>query len=63
MRSLLCVIGAVVYAACATPSPVAAAPPSIEAASLFRFHVDFWANLNQVLLHESLVPRSGFEGP
>ena len=30
---------------------------------LFRFHVDFWANLNQVLLHESLVPRPGFEGP
>jgi hypothetical protein len=32
-------------------------------APLFRFHVDLWANLNQVLLHESLVPRSGWDGP
>ncbi|WP_394834371.1 hypothetical protein LVJ94_48515 [Pendulispora rubella] len=40
-----------------------AAPPSSEAAPLFRFHVDFWANLNQVLLHEALVPRPLWEGP
>jgi hypothetical protein len=47
--------------------PAARAPESTsrsdDAAPLFRFHVDFWANLNQVLLHEALVPRERREGP
>lgn len=52
-------------AACASPPapPPPSAPKPAEPAKLFVFHVDFWANLNQVLLHESLVPRPGFEGP
>jgi hypothetical protein len=51
---------ALACAACASPP---ALPPPKANEELFRFHVDFWANLNQVLLHESLVPRPGFEGP
>jgi hypothetical protein len=39
------------------------APAPKEAAPRFRFHVDFWANLNQVLLHEALLPRPRWEGP
>src|SRR3954451_14880243 len=55
---------ALACAACAAPSPPApSAPRSDDAKALFRFHVDFWANLNQVLLHEALVPRPGWEGP
>jgi hypothetical protein len=38
-------------------------PPAAPARELFRFHVDFWANLNEVLLHEALLPRPGYEGP
>jgi hypothetical protein len=47
------------------PSPASSAPPTAakEPAPLFQFHVDFWANLNQVLLHEALLPRPGWEGP
>jgi hypothetical protein len=52
-------------AACAprSPSPASKAPHTNEAPPLFRFHVDFWANLNQVLLHEALLPRPRWEGP
>jgi hypothetical protein len=54
-------------AACAAPSAPAPtapkAPTAHEKAPLFRFHAGFWSNLNEVLLHESLVPRPGFEGP
>jgi hypothetical protein len=39
------------------PAPIAAAP------EIFRFHVGLWANLHQVLIHESLLPKPGFEGP
>jgi len=31
-------------------------PQAPAAPALFRFHVDFWANLDEVLLHEALVP-------
>jgi hypothetical protein len=45
-----------------------AAPPSARPAAdvtreLFRFQIDFWPNLNEALLHESLLPKQGFEGP
>ena len=40
-----------------SPAPVAAAP------EIFRFHVGVWANLHQVLVHESLLPKPGFDGP
>jgi hypothetical protein len=52
-------------AACGAPSapPPKSTPHPDDAASLLRFHVDFWANLNQVLLHEALVPRPGWDGP
>jgi hypothetical protein len=66
VRSLFWAITALLTgAACAAPSPPPAPVPPAphEAAPLFRFHVDFWANLNQVLLHESLLPRPGWEGP
>jgi hypothetical protein len=52
---------------CAAPPPPAhaaqAAQTPTEVAPLFRFHVDFWASLNQVLLHEALLPRPGYAGP
>ena len=65
MRPLLYLIhAALALAGCARPSPPARAGRApTEAAPLFRFRVDFWANLNEVLLHESLLPRPGFEGP
>lgn len=64
MKSLLCIVAMMGCAACATPSrPAPSAATSSEAAPLFRFHVDFWPNLNQVMLHEALVPRPGFAGP
>ena len=65
VRSLVCMMAAAVACAgCAAPAPSApAAPKSNDAAPLFRFHVDFWPNLNEVLLHEALVPRPGWEGP
>ncbi len=51
-------------AACATRKATPAhASPTSTARELFHFHVDFWANLNQVLLHEALLPRPGYEGP
>lgn len=61
----------VTISACATSRPPAtssssAVPTSAKSKDttrLFHFHVDFWANLNQVLLHEALVPRPGFDGP
>src|SRR5689334_3635402 len=41
-----------------------ASPRTPSAASdIFRFHVGLWANLHQVLVHESLLPKPGFEGP
>jgi len=61
LRSLASVI-AVALIACGAP-PRASSPSREPPAAPFRFHVDFWANLNQVLLHEALVPRPGFAGP
>lgn len=45
----------------ASPARSPAAPQ--DAPPRFRFHVDFWANLNEVLLHEALLPRPRWEGP
>jgi hypothetical protein len=46
----------------ATPS--APRSVSVEATrELFRFEVHFWPNLNETLLHESLLPKPGYEGP
>jgi hypothetical protein len=45
------------------PPQAPQAPQAPPAPALFRFHVDFWANLDEVLLHEALVPRPGFDGP
>jgi hypothetical protein len=51
-------------AACAPhETPPHEGPRADYARELFRFHVDFWPNLNQTLLHESLLPKPGFEGP
>ena len=50
-------------AACGAPSTAKSTARADDAPPLFRFHVDFWANLNQVLLHEALVPRPGWDGP
>jgi hypothetical protein len=48
----------------AASRPAASEAPSREASGeLFRFHVDFWANLHQTLYHEALLPRPGFQGP
>jgi hypothetical protein len=67
MRAIVCLAAAALaFNGCAAPTAPprsASASASNATAPLFRFHVDFWANLNQVLLHESLVPRTGFEGP
>lgn len=60
---------ALALAACAphaAPPPAPSGAPAAkadDATALFRFHVDFWANLNEVLLHEALLPRSRWEGP
>lgn len=43
----------------APPKP-ATAPPT---QAIFRFHVGLWANLHQVLVHEALLSRPGFDGP
>ncbi|GAC1574838.1 MAG: hypothetical protein NVS3B20_24820 [Polyangiales bacterium] len=42
-----------------------ARPPSPinRPAGIFRFHIGLWANLHQTLIHESLLPKPGFEGP
>jgi hypothetical protein len=36
--------------------------PAAGAPDLFRFRADFWANLHQVLFHESLLPKPGLSG-
>lgn len=42
------------------PKPVVTTAPT---QTIFRFHVGLWANLHQVLVHEALSPRAGFDGP
>jgi hypothetical protein len=54
---------ALVLLGCAGSSDIPLAPSRAPARELFRFHVDLWANLHQVLFHESLLPKPGFEGP
>jgi hypothetical protein len=70
LEAMIVIAAVVVCAGCGAPPPAASAsapalsvPSSSEAPPLFRFHVDFWANLNQVLLHEALLPRPRWEGP
>ncbi len=43
--------------------PARPPPPAIITPEIFRFRIGFWANLHQVLIHESLLPKPGFEGP
>jgi hypothetical protein len=40
-----------------------AATSDAGAAETFRFRVGVWANLHQALIHEALLPRTGFDGP
>jgi hypothetical protein len=49
----------------AAKAPNAPSAPSTPAGAseYFRFRVGFWANLHQALIHEALLPRSGFDGP
>ncbi len=59
-------LAATTVLACSSRAPrveALGASPTEAPRELFRFHVDFWANLHEVLFHESLVPKPGFEGP
>ncbi len=50
-------------AGCAANPAVPPEAPSAPAPELFHFHADLWANLHQVLFHEAVLPRPGFDGP
>ena len=58
----MALVAVALVAGCAAhvpPKPATATPTQ----TIFRFHVGMWANLHQVLVHEALSPRPGFDGP
>lgn len=61
MRSAsICCLLLIVCVSCGAPRP---SVPETSTPELFRFQVDFWPNLHQVLFHEALLPRPGYFGP
>jgi hypothetical protein len=63
-----CVAGALAVGCAADSKAISGRPPaqstqSVRPPEIFRFHFGVWANLHQVLVHESLLPKPGIDGP
>lgn len=67
MRVILsaCFAGFLAVGCAADSKSISARPPAqiTPTPEIFRFHIGLWANLHQVLIHESLLPKAGFDGP
>ncbi|HSR95425.1 MAG TPA: hypothetical protein VLM79_00085, partial [Kofleriaceae bacterium] len=63
LRTLRAFAATTVLACSSRAAPIEAVGerPTDGPRELFQFHVDFWANLHQVLFHEALLPKRGFE--